>query len=371
MLPRDWPLASPRLPSGGPIADTLDIRLEPADDPWVDLSAAGLVDCVPFGRTGDFSLALRTAPGRALSACPVVMADPIYREQNLLCDAPRTLVPALVTSLLTRRDGGDWDRVAASSEEDWAALGELDAALGGDGKLAGLRQLVADPAFKVGFCADLRDDEDWPEIQGRGFELALPEGPRRRFHRLMAALDAFEWDETPPGPDLAAYERAAWMVVALDIDDLEVPLGRRAALEAIRQPASHDTWWNASGHWVVDQGVGRSEYAASIQLAESFESWEASASDPNPLVRAAVKLAEAGDRYGGREHLDAARELSAEGDYEGAISALISSCFWQRKRLGYLHPDMLHAVRKATEDAGFEAMFLGIDRMIHELDTTS
>ncbi len=208
-------------------------------------------------------------------------------------------------------------------------------------------------------------------IMGKGLEVALREEPRRRLHRLIGLLDEIEWDETVPDGGYGAFEPLAWTQLALDIDDMEDPVGRSAALRAARVPACHETWWKSSVHWAPDEGVGHSEYATSIKIAENIESWSEFANHSDPLVRAAVTLAETGSGYGGGAHLAAVSPLAAQGDHAGVMSALLSAAFWQRKLLGYLDPMLLHAFRKAAADGGFDAMHSGIDRMIHELDATS
>jgi hypothetical protein len=359
------------LPDGGPIAAALDIELRPTPDAWSVLAAGGLFDCVPLGKAGNRPLVLRTLPDRPLAASPAAMLDPVFREQNLISDSVSELIPALVPCVLAHGESDRWDRIAGAPEAEWEALGELDLALGGSGDLSGLRTVLSSSEIRRGFCGDVLDHDAWVELMGQGFEIALREEPRRRLHRLIGLLIEVEWEDEVPDEGFGAFEPLAWSQLALDIDDMEDPLGRASAMRAVRVPASHETWFNASRHWAPDEGIGRSEFSAAVQIAEAFESWSEFATHSDPLVRAAVAHAEKGSGYSGGAHLEAVSGLAAQGDHPGAVSALLSASFWQRNLLGYLDPMLLHAFRKAAADGGFDAMHSGIDRMIHELDATS
>jgi hypothetical protein len=366
--PGNWP--GGQLPAKDPsLFKYFGLTLQVLPRDWNLTVVNGYLDCIPIGSLlGKFIVAIRAQLGRELKDCPVVLLHPKSAESVMVAAQLGSFLPALLFEFLIQTPVERWEAVRDAAEAEWAELTEVHAALGGDIEhMEGFRAVLAKD--------DVRDVmvDPWGPENDVKLVLAtlrsIMEGrPTAAFLDYLMLVKSYKPRPDPDEEALGPWTNAAWTLHTYN-SMLNYPVRaipdeqlHRALVRAVWRPAGQEgpqrgpsTFRN--WQFLESKGEGPTWYAATgLQKVPELGQGQ-------PLVEASLAMLEQGpSRYAGMAHAKAAETLHEQGRTEEAISAMLSSAFFQTIRFKGLPAPMVGAFRALVNEVSAESHMDVIER---------
>jgi hypothetical protein len=347
------------------------LGLSPASDRLFNrrLATTGLLDCLPLAAVDAASqIVFRTMIDPGLAEPGIALADIVSGESMLIASGAATFVPIWIVTRLVHAKAAEWDAWAHLSAEQQRSLAGLHAHLGGEGSLDSVQRLLADQEIRAALCQDL-DGELWSKHLPDAFEIAAPSDPRGQFQGKLREVLYGRWadglDADPFGSWGPPLEKALG-VLGRPSDPEQL---YRLLVRAIRRPTAHDSGW-CDGNGVGDMfGTAADERGAPILTARRLVA-NALFNPEEPQSAPIRALAEQGDSYDGRAHLDCVTVLMRDGDVGGAWQSALSACFWTYRRIGKVPAEMQLMMGRLAQDVSADRLWPVVSRNLEAMGAT-
>lgn len=315
---------------------------------------------VAFGRATDGRvLALRAQPGRDWSEWPVVVLNGPHAV-TLVGDRSAALPMWLYMNRL-RFAAEVWDGVRKAWPRVGVGLAELQQAIGGAGEpLPAFERLLFDDARRdVAARTPERPRDGW--AADSAMQRIVDPSPPTLAH--LDYLDAVlvRRDRKAPPPETGVWTAATSAVACAAGKIVKVPdLGERARARW-REPESLDNVFGPAPNYFIWPPPKPLSRPPGLDVAEILV--QAGTGD-DPLLAAAAAVHQAGARYDGLAHVEAAAALDEAGRADDAWNALQSAAWWSYVRFEAAIPAILDAARAMAERHGWAEIEGHLERMI-------
>lgn len=305
-------------------------------------------------------LGLLCRPGLSADQWPVVLVS----DRNIVTISSSTqMACANILYTMRLRQSFGWPLLRRA----WSAVEgeflELERAMGGEGCVAALGRLVADPVNE----REAKKSASKPALRGR-FEARIlgafdPDPDRKRFcEYVLPLIERVGGGAVPPA--LGAWSRQGEVCAFLR--------GERSA--PANTAALAGAWGLVCGIAALDTALAAPQLTSHpatgladsvvhgaaellMQHQEQLGAWRES-----PFWSPTVELATNGRLYSGHAHLQAANVLCDRDEPDAAWAALASAAFWSRVSMGRSTPMAFERARSLASSRGWADVVDVLDR---------
>jgi hypothetical protein len=345
----------------------LTLQVIPRD--WNLTVVNGYLDCIPIGSLlGKFIVAIRARLGLELKDCPVVLLHPRSAESLTITDRIGDFLPALLFEYLHDAPGERWDAVREAPEDQWVELTEVHSALGGDDRhMEKFRALLAREDVRDAMVDAMRPGNDIGLL--KTWLRHLMEGrPAGAYYAYLEIVRNYDPRPDPDDEVMGVWANAAWTLHTynhmLNFPDRVISEERwlKALVRAVRRPAGQEGPTQGPGSISIWQFHESNGMGPTWYVAERLQRYPELA-EGQPLVEASLAmLGDGPGKYAGMAHASAAESLHEAGRTDEAISAMLSSAFFQTIRFKGLPAPMVGAFRALVNEVGAESHIEVIER---------